>query len=166
MPKKSQVPAIPSPPPKKEPIDIARIHQLADEVVATLGAGHTESVYHNAMKVGLQDEGFQYESERDLPISFRGRYVGTVRADLIIEKRIVIELKAALGSDTTVSDAVEQCKCYMKETKITLGVVIVFPKRDNGILSFKWFSTAEEEDEEEEEEEVEVEEEYEEEEDE
>jgi GxxExxY protein len=148
-PKKSQSPELPISPQKKEPKDIERIHNLADEVIAALGAGHTESVYHNAMKVGLQDEGFAYETERDLPITFRGRYVGTVRADLIVEKRIVIELKAALGSDTTVSDAVEQCKIYMKETKITLGVVIVFPKRENGVISFKWFSTSEEEESEE-----------------
>jgi GxxExxY protein len=154
-PKKSQLPLIPASPPKKEPKDIARIHNLADEIVAALGAGHTESVYHNAMKVGLQDEGFPYETERDLPITFRGRYVGTVRADLIVEKRIVIELKAAIGGDTAVSDAVEQCKIYMKETKITLGVVIVFPKRENGVLAFKWFSTAEEEEDEEENEEEE-----------
>ena len=153
MPKKSSVqvpstvPVTAPVPPKKEPEDIAKIHALADDVIASLGAGHTESVYHNAMKVGLQDEGFPYETERDLPITFRGRYVGTVRADLIIDKRIVIELKAALGGDTTVSDAVEQCKIYMKETNISLGVVIVFPKRENGVLAFKWFTTKEEDEE-------------------
>ena len=149
---------VPIPPVKEEPRDVAKIHLLAKEVLATLGAGHTESVYHNAMKVGLQDDGFPYESERDLPISFRGRYVGTVRADLIVNKQIVVELKAIAGSDQGVSDAMEQCACYMRETKFTTGVVIVFPKRDNGALVFKWFSTAKEEAEEDEEEEEEEEE--------
>ena len=121
----------------EETEDVARIHKLADEVLEALGAGHTESVYHNAMKVGLQDEGFPFESERDLPITFRGRYVGTVRADIIVDKRIVIELKASLGTDTSVSDAMEQCRCYMKETKITQGIVIVFPKREKGSVVFK-----------------------------
>lgn len=121
----------------EQPEDIKKIHKLAEEVLEALGAGHTESVYHNAMKVGLQDEGFPFESERDLPITFRGRYVGTVRADIIVDKRIVIELKASLGTDTSVSDAMEQCRCYMKETKITQGVVIVFPKREKGSVVFK-----------------------------
>jgi hypothetical protein len=144
----------PPPPPKKEPYEIKFLRDLAEEVLMSLGAGHTESVYHNAMKMGIHDEGMPFETERDLPISFRGRYVGTVRADLIINKKLVIELKqSATGSDTIVDDATEQCKCYMKETKATTGVVIVFPKRESGTLAFKWWSTVEEEEEEEEEEE-------------
>jgi GxxExxY protein len=136
--------ASPRPLPKAvEPEDITKIRQIAEEVLAELGPGHTESVYHNAMKIGLQDEGYPYESERDLPITFRGRYVGTVRADIIVDKWIVIELKAGTGSDTTVSDATEQCMCYMKETKISTGIVVVFPKRDKGAFMFKWFEAEE-----------------------
>ena len=124
----------------EQPEDIKKIRKLVDEVVEALGAGHTESVYHNAMKVGLQDEGFPFESERDLPITFRGRYVGTVRADLVVDKRIVIELKSSLGSDSDVVKAIEQCKIYMKETKITQGIVVVFPKQEKCSVVFKWIT--------------------------
>ena len=124
----------------EQPEDIKKIRKLVDEVVEALGAGHTESVYHNAMKVGLQDEGFPYESERDLPITFRGRYVGTVRADLVVDKRIVIELKSSLGSDSDVVKAIEQCRIYMKETKITQGIVVVFPKQEKCSVVFKWIT--------------------------
>ena len=104
--------------------------QLANEVLLKLGAGHTESVYHNALKAAMQIARLQYESERDLPISYEGFYVGTVRADLIVEKRLVIELKAATGGgDTLLSDAEAQCRRYMSETRIPNGLVIVFPKR-------------------------------------
>ena len=103
---------------------------LANDVLLKLGAGHTESVYHNALKVAMQIARLQYESERDLPISYEGFYVGTVRADLIVEKRLVIELKAATGSgDALLSDAEAQCRRYMSETHIPTGLVIVFPKR-------------------------------------
>lgn len=137
---------VPAPPPKKEPYEIKFLRDLAAEVLKSLGAGHTESVYHNAMKVGIHDEGLPFETERDIIISFRGRYVGTVRADLVINKKLVVELKqSATGSDTIVDDAVEQCKCYIKETKATTGVVIVFPKRESGTLCFKWWTTIEEE---------------------
>jgi hypothetical protein len=60
-----------------------------------------------------------------------------------------VELKqSATGPDTIVDDAVEQCKCYIKESKATTGVVIVFPKRESGTLCFKWWTTIEEEEEE------------------
>jgi len=109
-----------------------KMRLLADSVVDALGAGHTESVYHNAMKIGIQDYGLPFESERDLPITFRGRYVGTVRADVIINHLLVIEFKVSTGSDTNVSDAEEQCRLYMKETGIGAGLVVVFPKRVGG----------------------------------
>ena len=120
-------------PPTDTP-DVAMVRALATEVLATLGAGHTESVYHNSMKVGLQDAGLKFETERDIIIKFRGRYVGTVRADLIIENRLVIELKSSSATDSVISDALEQCRIYMRETATPSGVVVVFPKRGCGKL--------------------------------
>jgi GxxExxY protein len=114
--------------------DVATVRKLASEVLDALGPGHTESVYHNAMKIGIQDENLKYETERDILIKFRGRYVGTVRADIIIENRLVVELKSSTGTDTAVSDALEQCRIYMKETSIPSGMVVVFPKRVGGKL--------------------------------
>lgn len=114
--------------------DIILIRKLADEILDSIGPGHTESVYHNAMKIGLQDANIKFETERDITIMFRERYVGTIRADIIIDKRVVIELKATTGGDTAVKDAKEQCRLYMKETNTPCGVVIAFPKRLGGLL--------------------------------
>lgn len=114
--------------------DISFIRTLATEILDTLGAGHTEYVYHNAMKVGLHDANIKFETERDIVIRFRDRYVGTVRADLIIENRLVIELKSSSGADAAVADALDQCRIYMKETGVSSGVVVVFPKRVGGKL--------------------------------
>ena len=125
-----------SPDPPDTP-DIAKIRAYAIEILATLGAGHTESVYQNALKIAIGDEGLKFESERDIIITFRGRYVGTVRADIIVEQRLVIELKATNGKDSAVADAEEQCRCYMKETKISSGLVVSFPKRVGGQLTIK-----------------------------
>ena len=119
---------------KDDTPDIAVIRKIASEVLDTLGAGHTESVYHNAMKIGIQDENLKYETERDIILTFRGRYVGTVRADLTIENRLVIELKVSFGTDGLVSDALDQCRIYMRNTCISSGIVVVFPKRVGGKL--------------------------------
>jgi len=109
---------------------IREIKNIAADVNEKLGAGHTESVYHNAMKIGLHDARISFETERDIIINYMGRYAGTVRADLIIENSIVVELKSSSGSDAVVDDAEEQCRIYMKETSIHRGIVIVFPKRN------------------------------------
>jgi GxxExxY protein len=114
------------------PDDVADVWEtlksLAEEVYRELGAGHTESVYHNAMKVGLHDARIAFETERDLPITFRGRYVGTARADLVIDGRLVVELKIT----GKLEDAGDQCRQYMVLTGIRRGMVILFPK-DGGM---------------------------------
>jgi len=117
-----------------ETADTVLIRTLAAEVLEVLGAGQTESVYHNAMKIGIQDAGLKYETERNIILKFRDRYVGTVRADLIVEGRLVIELKSSPGSDTAVTDALEQCRIYMRETNTPAGMVVVFPKKVGGKL--------------------------------
>ena len=111
----------------------AGIFELAKEVYIALGSGHTESVYHGAMKVGLHDMALKFETERDLPVTFRGRYVGTVRADLVVENSLVIELKIT----GKVEDAEDQCRQYMKLTGIQRGLVILFPKRDENTIVFR-----------------------------
>ena len=111
----------------------ASIFELAKEVYTSLGSGHTESVYHCAMKVGLHDMALKFETERDLPVTFRGRYVGTVRADLVVENSLVIELKIT----GKVEDAEDQCRQYMKLTGIQRGLVILFPKRDENVIVFR-----------------------------
>lgn len=111
----------------------ASIFELAKEVYTALGSGHTESVYHGAMKVGLHDMALKFETERDLPVTFRGRYVGTVRADLVVENSLVIELKIT----GKVEDAEDQCRQYMKLTGIQRGLVILFPKRDETRIVFR-----------------------------
>jgi GxxExxY protein len=114
--------------------DVALIRALATEILEAKGAGHLESIYHAALKIGLQDAGLKFETERVIPINFRSRQIGTVRADLIVEGRLAIELKSSSGTDSAVSDAQEQCRIYMREANIPNGLVVVFPKRVGGKL--------------------------------
>lgn len=121
----------PAPPPaaaKPASPKMDLIRKLADEVYAELGPGHLESIYHNAMKIQIQDAGLPFESERDIPVLFKGRYVGTVRADMIINHEIVLEFKISGKMD----DAMLQCRQYMKLQNIPQGYVILFPKTADG----------------------------------
>jgi GxxExxY protein len=116
------------------------ICEIANDVYQILGAGHTESVYHNAMKIGLQEHHLMYESERDILIMYHDKYVGTVRADLIVENKMVIELKVSMGTDTAITEAKEQCLLYMQKTLISEGMVIVFPKRSSAKIHIEYFT--------------------------
>ena len=118
--------------------EMQKIKALAEEIVTALGAGHTESIYHNALKVGLQDEGIRFETEKDIAVHFRQQQVGTVRADLILNKKVVVELKAASPTDSTVKDTVMQCQKYMKLEGIPYGMIVIFPKKDSDKLKIQY----------------------------
>jgi len=80
---------------------IEEVKECAREVYKELGTGWPECVYHSAMEVALREKGITYESQRILPISFKGHIVGESKPDLVVwlkqgkNKRlaIVVDLK-------------------------------------------------------------------------
>ena len=112
-------------------ISFSQLKQLAADVYTKIGPWASESIYQNAMKYALAKAGFAVESERDIPVEYDGMYVGTVRADLVVSKQMVVELKAVAGATTsTVETATMQCRHYLRLTGIAVGAVVVFPQRD------------------------------------
>jgi GxxExxY protein len=111
-----------------------RIKRFAKYVFKQLGAGFNERVYHNAIEVLLKKHSVMFETERVMPVLFEGVEVGTVRADLVIENRIVIELKR--GSSLR-DKHTTQCFMYMKLLGITEGLVINFPVNDEDEVEFQ-----------------------------
>jgi len=63
---------------------IEKVKECAKEVYQELGSGWPECVYQNAMEVALREKGITYESQRILPISFKGHIVGESKPDLVI----------------------------------------------------------------------------------
>lgn len=59
-----------------------------------LGPGHKESLYQNALAEALTKAMIPFERERSLDITFENKKVGTYRPDFIVDKKILIELKA------------------------------------------------------------------------
>ena len=57
--------------------------------------GFAESVYCRAMAIALMQSGLQVGSEIAVPVSFRGENVGVFRCDLMVERKIILELKIA-----------------------------------------------------------------------
>ena len=71
-----------------------KIIGLAIEVHNKLGYGFLEKVYENAMMILFRREGMQAKQQAAITIYFEGEVVGDYSADIIVEDRIILELKA------------------------------------------------------------------------
>ena len=64
------------------------------DVYNDLGFGLLESMYGAALAILLRERGFHVEAELALDVTYHGQRIGTYRADLIVERTVVLELKA------------------------------------------------------------------------
>jgi len=91
-----------------------------------LGHGFVESVYRNAFAYELGTQGLRVEKEFPLTVRFRDIVVGQFRADLVVEGRLLVELK----STTQLLSAHEiQLINYLKATRLRLGLLLNFGPR-------------------------------------
>ncbi len=97
----------------------------AYEVSNVLGAGFLEKVYERALLRELTARGLRAKSQVTCPVSYKGHCVGEYVADLIIEDRLLVELKCADGLS---SQHMAQCINYLKASGLTLGLLINFQK--------------------------------------
>ena len=111
-----------------------QLKTFSKHVFSSLGAGFSERVYHNAMEVLIKKENIQYKSEQIIPVMFEGVEVGQVRADLVIDGKIVVELKSVRSIK---DDHATQCAMYMKLLNIDSGLVINFPCSENEDVDFQ-----------------------------
>ena len=93
------------------------------EVYNELGGGFLESVYENAMTLVLQQQGLYVETQKDITVYFRGALIGNFRADMIVEGKILLELKAVRCLES-VHEA--QLLNYLKATAIEVGLLMNF----------------------------------------
>lgn len=99
------------------------IQSLAEDVHMVLGAGHSESLYARALGVALQKKQINYEAEKVFPLMYKDEYIGFCRPDLIIDKKIVVEIKC-LGQISGTQRL--QLLRYMRLPCITEGILINF----------------------------------------
>lgn len=91
-----------------------------------LGRGFSEGIYENAMAVALAEEGLPFAQQHPLTVQFRNKLVGEFRIDLLIDNRLIVELKAA----TRLAPAHEaQLINYLKATRIPVGLLLNFGDR-------------------------------------
>ncbi len=105
------------------------IKQACIEVRKELGNGFLEKVYQNSIKKELISKGLNIDSQKKLIVNYKGEPVGEYIADLVVNTKIIIEMKTA-KSITNIHRA--QILNYLKATGYKLGIIINFPPDKTG----------------------------------
>ena len=106
----------------------------AFDVSNELGAGFLESVHERALMVALEQHGIKAIAQHAIAVSFRGHDVGRFTADILVEDRVLVELKAV---KTLAPEHHAQIINYLKATGMEVGLFINF---GNSKMDFRRFN--------------------------
>jgi GxxExxY protein len=106
-----------------------RINGCIYEVYRQLGHGFLEKIYENALALELQRAGLEVTVQKNVPVRYKGELIGEYQADLIVEGRVLIELKA---TDKLHPAHEAQLINYLRATGIQIGLLVnfAFPKAE------------------------------------
>ena len=100
-----------------------KIIGAAIEVHRTLGAGLLESVYEDALCIELDERNISYERQKRIRLDYKGKPIGNLIADLVVENLIIVELKAVQALEPVHT---AQLLTYLKLMNIGTGLLINF----------------------------------------
>lgn len=100
-----------------------RIIKAFYQVYNGLGYGFLEKVYENALVHELRKQGLKVEQQRPISVHYDGEIVGNYFADLVIDNKVLLELKSA---ETINAAYVAQLLNYLKATNIEVGLLLNF----------------------------------------
>ena len=95
----------------------------AQKVHRILGPGFPEEVYHKALCYELTDAEIPFESEKRIEVFYNGKPCGDFRADIFVDGRIVLELKAV---DRLSENHIAQAISYLKASGVKLAILFNF----------------------------------------
>jgi len=101
----------------------SKIIKCAYTVHKNLGFGFLENVYQNALMIEVANADLYAEKEKKIQVLYNGQVVGDYVADIVVEKKIICELK----STKEINPAHEaQLVNYLKATGLEVGLLINF----------------------------------------
>ncbi len=93
-----------------------------------LEPGFLESVYKRSMAIALTEIGLKVDVEPAIEVRFHGQIVGDFRADIVVEDRVLLELKALRHMDSSTEG---QILHYLRATRFEVGLLMNFgPKAE------------------------------------
>lgn len=112
-----------------------RVIACAFDVSNTLGVGFLEKVYENALCVELRKDGLKFQSQKPIVVNYKGFQVGEYIADIVVEDKLLLELKA-LSALISSHDA--QVMNYLKATNLSVGLLLNFGRPKLGVKRIVW----------------------------
>ncbi|HEV2834100.1 MAG TPA: GxxExxY protein [Pyrinomonadaceae bacterium] len=101
-------------------------HRVYYDVYNELGHGFLESVYQKSLGIALRSAGLDACWPIAIPVRFRGHQVGHFEADMLVEKCVLLELKALRALDRSHE---AQLRNYLRATDIEVGLLLNFGLR-------------------------------------
>lgn len=103
------------------------------EVHSELGNGFPEVIYQRSLAVEFRNKNIDYNRELSMPLYFKGESVGKRRVDFLVEKKVLVELKAVSEINDT---HYNQILNYLTAFELEIGLLINFGEHS---LNFKRF---------------------------
>ena len=100
-----------------------KIIEACFEVHNILGPGYSEKIYEEALSKELRDRGIGYERQKLVEVYYKGEKIGEYRLDLVVENKIILELKA-VSELSNIFEA--QLLSYLKAAGMKLGILVNF----------------------------------------
>lgn len=101
-----------------------KIIGAAMTVHRNLGGGNfTENIFHRALLFELTDMGMFFESEKELPVHYKGKLIGKKRIDVLVDEKILVELKAVNQLEKIHFNQVIN---YLKLFNLEVGLLVNF----------------------------------------
>lgn len=88
-----------------------------------LGPGFLERVYENALAIELRDAGLLVQTQQLVKVCYKGQTVGEYVADILVENRLLLELKAC---SSLAPEHQAQLLNHLRATGIPVGLLINF----------------------------------------
>ncbi|GBD98084.1 hypothetical protein BMS3Abin07_00092 [bacterium BMS3Abin07] len=108
-----------------------KIIKAAMNVHNTLGFGFMEKVYENSLMIELEPSGLKVIQQYPVKVLYKGKMVGDYIADIVVEDRIILELKSVENLNKIHE---VQLVNYLKAVNMEVGVLLNFGKEK---LEFK-----------------------------
>jgi GxxExxY protein len=99
-----------------------------------LGPGLKEKIYQNALEIALGDVSLNCSTEKDYVVKFKDKRVGNLRIDLIVEDKVILEVKAIVGPIPKLFE--NQILSYLKISGIKVGLLVNFGEKSCQIKRF------------------------------
>lgn len=117
--------------PSREKEPVALIHEEISKVIIgaffevynALGFGFLEVVYARALEIVLRRKGLRVERQYPLEIHFQGEQIGFYRCDMIVERTVIIEIKA---TELLAEASKKQLRNYLAASRLRLGMLLHF----------------------------------------